>query len=145
MSLGYSPAFFMVAPLQTARSSYLGFTGVYEFRLSERFRIGLPLSYRMFQEASTLHQVSYGVLLKHMIPFKLSEQVRPYFAYGLRSQQIFVSSQTGSALAHDTQMTFGGETSQFFGELSYHVSPLRFFNQDPLKLNYMAMTFGWFI
>jgi hypothetical protein len=118
----------------------------YEFELKPTFSLGIHLGYRM---ASSLHQMSYGLLLKHYLDEDAEARIRPFLEYGLLLLVTRVSGREGSGTSHDTQLSVGSdftpwgpEGSKLFAELSYHYSRLSYFESDRDMLDSLQVVVG---
>jgi hypothetical protein len=138
-------------PFPYAELSRVG-TGVfaaYEFFLKPSSVIGINLSYRYFPGKADLHQVGYGLLLKHYLGGmdSLDSTFMPYVEYGLLLQINKLSTRLGTGTAHDTRLSAGTDVriSQkiFFVEASYHYSRLGLFEQVSERLDNIEFNLGY--
>lgn len=126
-----------------------GLFGAYEFYLKPSFAIGINLSYRYHPGNSALHQVGYGLLLKHYLGGTSSPDstFMPYVEYGLLLQINKVASRKGTGTAHDTRLSAGTDMriagKIFFIEGSWHYSRLSLFEQGSDRLDNLEFDIGY--
>lgn len=126
-----------------------GVFGVYEFFLKRSAVIGINLSYRYFPGDATLHQVGYGLILKHYLAGmnSLDSTFMPFAEYGLLLQINKVSSRKGTGTAHDTRLSVGTDIRIakriFFVEGSWHYSRLSLFEQPSERLDNLEFDVGY--
>jgi len=126
-----------------------GVRGEYEFHLSPRFNLGLPLAYRIYPGEQVTQQLGYGVTLKHFFSsnWATADGVYPFVDYGLLVQQSFIQGREGSAVSHDTRLG-GGVVLQsapfsLFCDLAAHYSRLSFFDRESRAIPYVEVGAGW--
>lgn len=129
----------------------LGVRGAYEFHISPRFNLGLPLAYRLYPGAQLTQQIGYGVTLKHFFSsaWATADGVFPFLDYGLLMQQSFIEGRGGSAVSHDTRLG-GGVVVQhaplsLFCDLAAHYSRLSFFDRESRAIPYLEVGVGWLL
>ena len=126
-----------------------GLFGAYEFFLKPSFVLGINLSYRFHPGESQLHQVGYGLLLKHYLGGTKSTTslFLPFVEYGLLLQMNFLSSRKGFGTAHDTRLSAGTDIrvgkSFLFVEGSWHYSRLGLFDQKSERLDNIELDVGY--
>jgi hypothetical protein len=126
-----------------------GLFGAYEFYLKPSFAIGINLSYRYHPGKSDLHQVGYGLLLKHYLGGMSSPDsvFMPFVEYGLLLQINMLPNRKGSGAAHDTRLSAGTDIrikkQIFFVEGSWHYSRLSLFGSSPDKLDNLEFDIGY--
>jgi hypothetical protein len=136
-------------PYQQLSRVGTGVFGVYEFYLKPSFAIGINLSYRFFPGNSRLHQVGYGLLLKHYLGGMSSPDstFMPFVEYGLLLQINKVSGRQGTGTAHDTRLSVGTDIriakKIFFVEGSWHYSRVGFFEQTAEPLDNLEFDVGY--
>ena len=118
----------------------------YEFELKPTFSLGIHLGYRM---ASPLHQISYGLLLKHYLDPDTDARFRPFLEYGLLLLVTRVTDREGSGTSHDTQLSVGSDFTlwgpdgqKLFAEFSYHYSRLSYFESRKDMLDSLQLVIG---
>lgn len=126
-----------------------GMFGAYEFYLKPSFAIGINLSYRIHPGQADLHQVGYGLLLKHYLAGTSSPDstFMPFVEYGLLLQMNFLSNRQGFGTAHDTRLSAGTDIriagKIFYVEGSWHYSRLGLFDQPSERLDDLEFDFGY--
>jgi hypothetical protein len=126
-----------------------GATAVYEFHISPRFNLGLPLAYRLYPGKQTTQQLGYGVTLKHFFSshWATVDGVYPFVDYGLLLQQSFVEGRSGSAVSHDTRLgggaVFRTAPLSFYVDVGVHYSRLNFFEHESTFIPYVDVQLGW--
>jgi hypothetical protein len=126
-----------------------GVFGVYEFFLKRSAVIGINLSYRYFPGDATLHQVGYGLILKHYLAGmnSLDSTFMPFAEYGLLLQINKLSTRKGTGTAHDTRLSVGTDIriakKIFFVEGSWHYSRLSLFEQPAEHLDNLEFDVGY--
>lgn len=120
----------------------IGLQSLYEFVLSEHFSLGIDLTYRVTTDGDkSASQTRYGLIMKHDLD---GEFWRPYVAYGLLMQVIRLQGVKGDGTAHDTKLAAGLNVGpRWFIEAAYHVSRLRFFNTNAVRLDYVEANGGY--
>jgi hypothetical protein len=147
--IGFSTPLLLESPLADSGRTGGGMNGIYEFVLSPRFSIGIDLAYRVFPGSRSLHQLGYGLMLKHYIATCSCEKsdFRPFVEYGLLLNVSRRSGVSGSGTAHDTRLTAGADFSfagaPLYATLSYHYSRLQYFGTSPLNLDSVEPEIGW--
>ncbi len=149
--LGPSIQTFLYDPFPYQRVSRVGtgLFGVYEFYLKPSFAIGINLSYRLFPGETRLHQVGYGLMLKHYLAGMNSPDsvFMPFVEYGLLLQINKLSNRQGTGTAHDTRLSVGTDfriaKKIFFVEASYHYSRLGLFEQPGEPLHNLEFDIGY--
>lgn len=118
----------------------------WEYELKPRFSLGIHAGYRLSGE---LHQLTYGLLLKHYLQEDQDSLFRPYLEYGLLFLVSRLSGREGAGTSHDTQLTVGtdvsprgGNATHFFVEASYHYSMLSYFEEKAGRLDVIQLAFG---
>jgi len=150
-SAWFAPTYDFLATSAFEPSSRHGVGAVvaYEFHLSPRFDIGIPLAYRFYPGERTTQQLGYGVTLKHFFSprWSTADGVYPFFDYGLLLQQSFIQGRTGSATSHDTRLgggaVFRSAPISLFVDLGAHYSRLGFFDRESEWIPYLELQFGW--
>ena len=126
-----------------------GVFGVYEFYLKPSFAIGINLSYRYYPGNATLHQVGYGLMLKHYLGGMKSPDstFMPFVEYGLLLQINKLSTREGTGTAHDTRLSAGTDIriagKVFFIEGSWHYSRVGLFEQTAERLDNLEFNVGY--
>jgi hypothetical protein len=126
-----------------------GATAVYEFHISPKFNLGLPLAYRLYPGERATQQLGYGVTLKHFFSSRWAtvDGVYPFVAYGLLLQQSFVEGVGGSAVSHDTRLAggavFRSAPLALYFDLGGHYSRLDFFEHESRFIPYVDVQLGW--
>lgn len=126
-----------------------GLTAVYEFHISPRFNLGLPLAYRLYPGEQMTQQLGYGVTLKHFFSSRwaTADGFYPFVAYGLLIQQSFVEDRSGSAVSHDTRLGAGAvlrrEPIALYLDAGGHYSRLAFFEHESTFIPYVDVQIGW--
>ncbi len=151
LRIGPSLQTFLFDPFPYAKLARVGtgLFGAYEFFLKPSFVIGINLSYRYYPGESHLHQVGYGLLLKHYLGGTKSPDstVMPYVEYGLLLQINKLSTRKGTGTAHDTRLSAGTDfriaKKIFFVEASYHYSRLGLFEQVAERLDNVEFDVGY--
>lgn len=151
LRIGQSLQTFLYKPFPYENLSRVG-TGVfsvYEFFLKRSAVIGINLSYRYFPGDATLHQVGYGLILKHYLAGmnSLDSTFMPFAEYGLLLQINKLSTRKGTGTAHDTRLSVGTDIriakKIFFVEGSWHYSRLSLFEQPAEHLDNLEFDVGY--
>ncbi len=134
------------SPLGTTAVAGVGLHTAYEFIVTPSFFVGLQLAARYFPAPTWLAQLGYGVTLRHA--FLPPESLfRPYVAYGLLLQMVWVNGRKGFGLAHDTHLAFGVDSRwlgvPLFLTLAYDFSRLRYFENAEESLDRFEVQLGW--
>lgn len=126
-----------------------GLFGAYEFYLKPSFAIGINLSYRFYPGAEQLHQIGYGLLMKHYL-YGASDPdavVMPFVEYGLLLHVNLQSGHKGTGTAHDTRLSAGTDfrilKKIFFVEASWHYSRLSLFESQRYPMDYLEFDLGY--
>lgn len=136
-------------PYQKLSRVGTGVFGVYEFYLKPSFAIGINLSYRFFPGEARLHQVGYGLMLKHYLGGMSSPDstFMPFVEYGLLLQINKLSGRQGTGTAHDTRLSAGTDIriarKIFFVEGSWHYSRVGLFEQTAERLDNLEFDVGY--
>jgi hypothetical protein len=136
-------------PYQKLSRIGTGVFGAYEFYLKPSFAIGINLSYRYYPGNSALHQVGYGLLMKHYLGGTSSPDstFMPYVEYGLLLQLNKISGRKGTGTAHDTRLSAGTDLriakKIFFIEGSWHYSRLGLFEDNSERLDNLEFNVGY--
>lgn len=119
-----------------------GLATLYEFVLNPRFSLGIDLTYRMISgDDQRASQLGYGLIMKHNVG---AGDWNPYIAYGLLLQVIRLEGVEGDGTAHDTKLCAGIDIySDWYVEASYHISRMRFFNTNAIRLDYLEANGGY--
>lgn len=151
LRIGPSVQALLYDPFPFERISRIG-TGifaVYEFFLKPSATIGINLSYRVHPGESSLHQIGYGLMLKHYLAGTKSPNSTflPFVEYGLLLQMNFLSNRKGSGTAHDTRLSAGTDIRVgkrfLFVEGSWHYSRLGLFEQKSERLDTIEFDLGY--
>ena len=136
-------------PYQKLTGFGTGLFGAYEFYLKPSFAIGINLSYRYYAGDAALHQVGYGLLLKHYLggTSKPNATFMPYVEYGLLLQINKISGRKGTGTAHDTRLSAGTDfriaKKIFFVEGAWHYSRLGLFEEPSERLDNLEFDIGY--
>lgn len=136
-------------PYQKLSHIGTGLFGAYEFYLKPSFAIGINLSYRYFPGEGALHQVGYGLLLKHYLGGTSSPDstFMPYVEYGLLLHINKLSGRKGTGTAHDTRLSAGTDIriakKIFFIEGAWHYSRLGLFEEPSQRLDNLEFDIGY--
>jgi len=146
LAIGLSTQLLTGRPLADHSVTGLGLSATYEFILKPRFSLGINLAYRYYPGTTALHQLGYGLLIKHYFQDP-QEGWRPFIEYGLLMQVNRFKGRPNAGLSHDTRFSAGtdftlGDVPMYMA-LSYHVSRLGFFEQSSLNLDNLELTFGF--
>lgn len=128
----------------------LGLSATYEFLLSPRFALGIPLGYRQHLGSEAIGVLVYGLLLKHYLLAPpeggTPAPVRPYLQYGLLQQLIRQSGHGGTAVAYDAGLMAGADLAlgplPLFVEAAFHFSHLSFFDLAARNQSYLEASAG---
>ncbi len=124
-----------------------GVQSLYEFVQTPRFSLGLDLTYRLFTGgAKRASQLRYGLIMKHdLAEMTFATQAwRPYIAYGLLLQVLRREGMRGDGTAHDTKLAMGmSVVNGWWLEAAYHISRLRYFNTNAVRLDYIEANGGY--
>jgi hypothetical protein len=126
-----------------------GFFGAYEFYLKPSFAIGVNLSYRFYPGQEQLHQIGYGLLMKHYLwgASDPDATFMPFVEYGLLLHINIQSGHKSTGTAHDTRLSAGTDfriaKQIFFIEGSWHYSRLGLFESPKYPLDYVEMDLGY--
>lgn len=147
-----SPSIALSESLGESGALGYGLFAAYEFLLSPRFAIGLPLSYRISPGEPRLSQLSYGFLLKHYLREESGEsasRILPYLEYGLMLQVSRLAGKSGSGTSHETRLAAGLEfpvaalgAERIYWDAGYHLSRLRYFDTPSLNLDRILFSLG---
>jgi hypothetical protein len=149
LRIGPSVQVLLYKPFEKTAIVGPGIFGAYEFYLSRKFALGINLSYRLHTGAEQLHEIGYGLLLKHYLAGTDSPDsiFMPYLSYGLLLQLAFQTGHKGSGTAHDTRLSAGTDfriaKQIFFVEGAWHYSRLKLFESSQYKLDYLEFDLGW--
>ncbi len=134
--------------LSPAAENGVGAWASYEFHVSPRFLVGLPLGYRGYPGAGGAHQIGYGVTLRHFFSdsWARGPKVYPFLDYGLLQQQTFAPGRSGVAVSHDTRLGGGVVLGQlgfplFLGS-SMHLSRLEYFDVEAEWIPFVDVSLG---
>ena len=149
--IGPSVQMFLLDPFPFEKISKVGtgLFGVYEFYLKPAFAIGINLSYRVHPGEATLHQIGYGLLMKHYLSGTSSttSTFLPFVEYGLLLQINLLSDRKGSGTSHDTRLSVGTDIrlkkTFLFVEGSWHYSRLGIFDQKAERLDSLEFDLGY--
>jgi hypothetical protein len=136
-------------PFEKVSNIGTGLFGAYEFYLKPSFAIGINLSYRYHPGNAHLHQIGYGLLLKHYLGGTSNPDsvFMPFVAYGLLLQINMISTRTGSGTAHDTRLSAGTDIriagKIFFIEGAWHYSRLSLFEKKSEQLDNLEFDIGY--
>lgn len=134
--------------LSPAHENGAGAWASYEFHVSPRFLVGLPLGYRAYPGEGGAHQIGYGVTLRHFFSdaWARGARVYPFIDYGLLQQQSFAPGRSGVAVSHDTRLgggvVFGQLGFPLFLASSAHLSRLEFFDVDGEWIPFIDVSLG---
>jgi hypothetical protein len=149
LRIGPSVQILFAEPFPKTYRAGPGLFGAYEFYLSPWFALGINLSYRFHPGTEQMHEIGYGLLLKHYLAGMKSPDsvVMPYVAYGLLLQLVFQTGQKDSGTAHDTRLSAGTDIriakQIFFVEASGHYSQLKLFESPAYPLHYAEIDIGY--
>ena len=143
--LGVTAAHYDSNSFGTNNQSPIGISSRYEFILKPRFTIGIQCDYRYLIDRTPLHQLNYGLILRHQLSFLDNYFTRPiFFSYGILMQA--VQNQEGWGHAHDTKVALDlpvtNDKNPFYAELAYHYSRLRYFKAPTKNLDHMSVSIG---
>lgn len=146
--LGLSYQYLFTDALAPASRHGVGFWASYEFHVSPRFLVGLPLAYRGYPGEGGAHQIGYGVTLRHLFSndWARGRKVYPFIDYGLLQQQTFAPGHSGVAVSHDTRLGGGAVFGQLgfplFLAASAHLSRLEFFDVETEWIPFVDVSLG---
>ena len=81
--IGVSAAHYQQNTFATSNQSPIGISSRYEFILKPSFTIGIQGDYRYLVGKKSLHQLNYGLVLRHQLSFLANYLTRPiFFSYG---------------------------------------------------------------
>jgi hypothetical protein len=136
-------------PFEQTRRLGTGLFGAYEFILSPQFFLGINLSYRFFPGEERLHQLGYGLLMRHYLAGTASPDAvwMPFLEYGLLLQMHFHDAHDGTGTSHDTRLAIGNDL-RIMGETifvvpSWHFSRLSLFESAEYKMDYLELDIGY--
>jgi hypothetical protein len=147
--IGPSFQVLLFRPFEQTAQLGTGLFGAYEFYLTPAFALGINLSYRFHPGAEPLHQLGYGLLLKHYLAGARSPDAvfMPFLAYGLLLQMSFQGGHEGNGTSHDTRLSAGTDLrllgTIFFIEGAWHYSRLGLFEGPTYKLDSVEIDAGW--
>ncbi len=126
-----------------------GVFAAYEFMITRGFFLGINLSYRIYPGREQLHQLGYGLLMRHYLTGVDDEEAifMPFLEYGLLLQMHFLSDRDGTGTSHDTRLGAGtdlriGPTKWLVGA-NWHFSRLTLFEHEGFKMDYVELDVGY--
>jgi hypothetical protein len=143
--LGLSTAKFVEDPFNEEHVIGAGVSTNYEVKVSERSSFGIHLAYRHFDGLRALSQMGYGLTILHRLNWLHTPWLTNAISYGLLMQVLRRDGVEGAGTSHDTRFAWHGILTQkqdWFVELSYHYSRLRYFEIDTAKVDYLEFTAG---
>ena len=143
--LGLSTAKFLEDPFDEEHATGTGLSTNYEVKVSERSSFGIHMAYRHFNGLRALSQMGYGLTILHRINWLQTPWLTNAISYGLLMQVLRRDGVEGAGTSHDTRFAWHGILSpkqDWFVELSYHYSRLRYFEIDTTKADHVEFTFG---